>query len=193
MRRNQAITLEQKLRYLREIENIHRLSKKTLPPQGTTWTRIADGVLRKAMGHPVQAPAEEINMVRSGHMEHHSPRTARLIERTLRNGVVHPDVLHDFRNDGTQIDRFRGRPYSGEVARPPRPALDPVEHTPQVEHYVQHPGDLHYPGGHLQGYGFVPRVHQVASHVQLESPVPSDPYVQVPTTQGSVGHSAVSH
>ena len=116
-------------------------------------------------------------------MEHHSPRTARLIERTLRNGVVHPDVLHDFRNDGTQMDRFGGRPYSGEVARPPRPALDPVDHTPPVSHFVQHPGDLHYPGGHLQGYGFVPSDHHVASHVQLDSPVPSSVDVRVPTTQ----------
>ena len=183
MRRNQEITLEQKLRYLREVENIHRLSKKSLPPKGTTWARIADGILRKAMGHPVQSKAEEVNVVRSGHMEHHSPRTARLIERTLRNGVVHPDVLHDFRNDGTQVDRFGGRPYSGEVARPSRPALGPLHHTPPVSHFVQHPGDLHYPGGHLQGYGFVPGDHQLASHVQLDSPVPSSVDVRVPTTQ----------
>lgn len=184
MRRNQEITLEQKIRYLREVENIHRLSKKNLPPKGTTWSRIADGILRKAMGHPVLSEPGEVNLVRGGHMHHHSPRTSRLIERTLRNGVVHPDVLHDFRNDGTQIDRFGGRPYSGEVARPPRPALDPVYHTPPVSHFIQHPGDLHYPDGHLQGYGFVPSVHTVASHIQLDSPVPSSELnVQVPTTQ----------
>ena len=33
-----------------------------------------------------------------GLMHEHAPREARLIERTLRNGIVHPDVLHSFRH-----------------------------------------------------------------------------------------------
>ena len=42
MHGRREISLDQKLKYLREIENIHRLSKKVLPPKGTTWARIAD-------------------------------------------------------------------------------------------------------------------------------------------------------
>ena len=39
--RRREVSLDEKLRYLREIESIHRLSKKVLPPQGTTWAKIA--------------------------------------------------------------------------------------------------------------------------------------------------------
>ena len=49
-----SISLDEKMRYLREIENIHRLSKKVLPPQGTTWAQIADKHLQKALGLPVK-------------------------------------------------------------------------------------------------------------------------------------------
>ena len=51
--RRREITLEEKLKYLREIENIHRLSKKVLPPKGTTWARIADKHLKRALGMPI--------------------------------------------------------------------------------------------------------------------------------------------
>ena len=194
----ETISLEQKLRYLREVESVHRLSKKMLPPQGTTWSRIADGILRKALGKPVQGEPETINIRRNGHMHHHSPRTARLLERTFRNGIVHPDILHSFRNDGTQrtqVDGHYGRPYAGDAAATvnavPRQRKRALAHTPDVVHYVQHgSSDLHYPDGHLQGYGFVPGDHEAASHVQLESPVPTnDPDIMVPTTQGVVGQS----
>ena len=184
-----TITIQQKLKYLREVENVHRLSKKMLPPRGTTWARIADNLLRQALGKPVQAEPETINIRRNGHMHHHSPKTARLLERTFRNGVVHPDVLHSFRNDGTQIDNDGGRPYAGDYAAAvnpvPRQRKRPLSHTPDVVHYVQHgSADLHYPDGHLQGFGFVPGDHSFASHIKLESPVPTnDPDVRVPTTQ----------
>ena len=56
MASRREITLDEKLRYLREIENIHRLSKKVRPPQGTTWARIADKHLQRALGMPVQEP-----------------------------------------------------------------------------------------------------------------------------------------
>ena len=157
-----------------------------------------DGILRQALGKPVQAPAEKINIRRNGHMHHHSPKTARLLERTFRNGIVHPDVLHSFRNDGTQVDGSVGRAYAGDAAATvnivPRERKRPLSHTPDVVHYIQHGStDLIYPDGHLQGYGFVPGEHTVASHVQLESPVPTDdPDIHVPTMQGAVHHSAVS-
>ena len=142
------ITLDEKLRYLREIENIHRLSKKVLPPQGTTWGRIADKHLRKALGMQIKEPSEPLNVRASRHMHQHSPRTARVIERTLRNGMLHPDVLHSYRRDGTR----RGRPK--QFFEQPVRRLDDQD----VIHYVQHGStDLEPPHGHLQGYGFVPK------------------------------------
>ena len=69
MQRNKEITLEQKMRYLREIESIHRLSKKVLPPKGKTWAQIADQHLRRALGAPVITGRESIN-VWKGRMHH---------------------------------------------------------------------------------------------------------------------------
>ena len=172
------ISLEEKLRYLKEIESIHRLSKKVLPPKGTTWARVADKLLKKALGMPIEEPAEALHMQTGRQMHQHSPRTARVIERTLRNGVIHPDVLHSYRND--KITQGRAFPYYDK----PEPRAD----APDVIHYVQHGStDLAYPHGHMQGYGFVPSEHQVASHVQLEDSV--RPATDVVPTKGSVAGS----
>ena len=75
MRAQEEISLEQKMRYLREVENIYRLSKKVLPPAGKTWAQVADQVLHRALNTPVREEAEPLN-VRRGRMHHlHSPRT----------------------------------------------------------------------------------------------------------------------
>ena len=175
MQRRREVSLDEKLRYLREIENIHRLSKKVLPPAGTTWARIADKHLQKALGYPITEPNVPLNVQTGGHMHEHSPRTARVIERTLRNGMIHPDALHSYRKDG-------GYPAPAQhFHEQPAPALD----DPAVIHYVQHgSADLEYPAGHLQGFGFVPSNHQVASHVQLEDSV--RPVEDTVPTNGSV-------
>ena len=179
-RRRREVSLEEKLRYLKEIENIHRLSKKVLPPTGTTWVRIADQHLRKALGMQTSEPPETLNVQRGRHMHQHSPRTAGVIERTLRNGMIHPDALHSYRNDKVS----EGREFPFYDKKPPR------ADTPSVIHYVQHgSADLTYPHGHMQGYGFVPSEHQVASHVQLEGSVRPTTDV-VPTKVSAAGGEA---
>jgi len=160
------ISLEGKLKALREVENIYRLSKKwqrlTPNEKRPNWERIADAVLRKALNEPIQAPPESLDVRHDQQMHQHSPRSARAIERTLRNGVVHPDVLHSFRAD----KQIRGRRRIFHEKKPP------LADTPAAIHYVQHGhSDLAYPSGHLQGFGFVPSDHEVASHVQLEDSV----------------------
>ena len=159
--RGKTITLEQKMRYLKEVENIHALGKKVRPPAGKSWSDIADARMRHVMGLPLQEKQAEPLRIKRGRMHHeHSPRSARVIERTLRNGVVHPDALHAY-SCGHVLE---GRPLPWR--RPVRPA---VEDLP-AQHYVQHGAtDLHYPSGHLQGFGFVPSQHEVPSHVRLES------------------------
>lgn len=171
-----TITLQEKLKALKEVENIYRLSKKTLPPRGKTWAQIADRVLEQALGRRVQSESTEVFDMRPGKMHHeHSPRTARVVERTLRNGMHHPDVLHHYRGDHAPLDQTR--------AVPQRHKIGFTDDTPDVIHYVQHgASDLVYPGGHMQGQGFVPRSHEVASHVQLEQSVRSASNV-VPTSQ----------
>ena len=51
-----GITLEKKLRYLREVDNIHALGKKVRPPQGKSWSDIANSRMRHVMGLPIQEP-----------------------------------------------------------------------------------------------------------------------------------------
>ena len=157
------ISLEAKLKAIREVENIYALSKKwqrlTPGEKRPNWERLADAVLKKAMDQPLETPAEPLN-VHGGMHHEHSPRSARVIERSLRNGVVHPDALHAYSCGHV----FEGRPLPRR--RPVRPAPE----DPPAQHYVQHGAtDLHYPSGHLQGFGFVPSQHEVPSHVRLES------------------------
>ena len=175
------ISLRQKLKALKEVENIYRLSKKALPPQGTTWARVADKVLRKALGEPIEEAPESLNITEDKQMHQHSPRTARIVERTLRNGTVHPDVLHSYRDGTTRGTR---KAYFSK----PTPTAD----TPDVIHYVQHgSADLTYPHGHMQGYGFVPSEHATASHVQLEGSV--RPATDAVPTKGSAAAGDAYH
>ena len=180
------ITLEEKLKALREVDRIYALAK--------TWHRLvpnekrpnfeaaARAVMKRALGEPIESKREPLH-IRDGAMMHeHSPRTARVIERTLRNGVIHPDVLHSYRND--KVRPGREFPFYDK----PAPRAD----TPDVIHYVQHgSSDLSYPHGHMQGYGFVPSEHHVASHVQLEGSV--RPETDVVPTKGSVAGAGAYH
>ena len=161
----EGITLERKLRYLREIENIYRLSTKTRPPKGKSWASIADGRLRQVMRLPIKESAGQPLTLRPGKRHHeHSPRTARILERTLKNGHVPPHVLHSYREGVESTRRSKGR-----LALAPRLEM-PRQDERSVQHFVQHSdADLHYPQGHLQGFGFVPRQHEVNSHVRLQT------------------------
>ena len=154
------ITLEQKLKYLQEVESIYRLSKKVLPPKGKTWKQVADQILRKALGAPVVNKTDSINVTKGRQMHLHSPRTARMVERTLKS-EMHPDLLHSYRGDNVSITNRKMQPV--------RELRMPTADQPDVMHVVQHGAtDVQYPGGHMQGFGFVPRTHEVAAHVQVE-------------------------
>ena len=161
--KRQSITLEEKLKAIREVESIYALAKKwqrlTPGEKRPNWERIADAVLKRALNKPVIDPPRQIHL-QSGALHHEQDaNTARIIERTLKNGIVHPDVLHSYSSDIQATGTGRARPRR----------MRPVRDTPNIRHIVQHGStDLHYPAGHLQGFGFVPREHQTALHVQLE-------------------------
>ncbi len=89
------------------------------------FRRAAQEVLKRALGHRTARNDEALD-IHGGLMHEHEPREARLVERWLRSGAVHPDVLHSFR--------------SGRVTRKPRPARfrgEPLRQDDQdVEHVV---------------------------------------------------------
>ncbi len=173
--KQEGITLEQKLRYLREVENIYRLGKKTKAPAGRTWAQVADARLRHVLGLPIKEDsAEPLNMVPGARHHEHSPRSARIIERTLKTGLVPPHVLSSYREGthSTRKSRFA-------------PRVEPLRsYDLPVQHFVQHgAADIHYPHGHMQGFGFVPRQHEINSHVQVQTQTQNDDAV-VPTRPG---------
>ena len=156
MRRPQEITLEDKLKAMQEVQRIHALAKKwrsVMPNQKRpNFEAAADAVMRRGSKLPLE--------IQDGKMMHeHEPRTARILERTLRNGIMHPDVLHSFQS---------GRTKQGAVkSRSQRLPHDP--NLPGVNLYVQHSDvDLHYPSHFEPNRGFMPKTHTVPSHVQLE-------------------------
>ena len=177
----QNITLEQKLKAMREVQRIYDMSKKWRRPVGHTgrmpnFNAMADAVMKRAVNANIVGDREPLD-IRDGKLMHeHDSRTARVIERTLRNGVVHPDVLHSFQ--------------SGRVKRPgrgyPRTRLPHDPDLPDVDLYVMHPeNDLQYPSHFVPGEGFQPKTHVQPGHVQL-APAGGSPTEQVPTQQGVV-------
>ena len=95
------ISLEEKRAAYEEARQLLLLEKKwqSLMPgeRKPDFKRAAKAVIRRALGKQV-VPREPDLDLHDGLMHQHAPREARLIERTLRNGIVHPDVLHSFRH-----------------------------------------------------------------------------------------------
>ena len=177
------ITIEQKLKAMQEVQRIYDMSKKWQRGPGhngpmPNFRAMADAVMRKAMDADVVGDRLPLD-IRDGKLMHeHDSRTGRIIERTLRNGIVHPDVLHSFQSGRAK------RPADQSHLRDRRLPYDPQ--LPNVDLYIQHSDtDLHYPSHFVPGEGFVPKEHTHDSHVQLES-AGSAPTEQVPTQQGVV-------
>ena len=170
------ITLEAKLKALREVESIYALAKKwkklTPDEKPPNWERLADGVLKKALSEPVQPEELELQLQPDGMHHEHDPESARMIERTLRNGIVHPNVLHSYQQGTNE-----------QGSAPPNWGKKMLDSLPPVISVQQKRGDLHYPSHHEQGYGFVPSMSEVASHVRLESAKPTAS-VLPPSKQG---------
>ena len=84
-------------------------------------------------------------------MHEHAPREARLIERTLRNGIVHPDVLHSFRHGEVPVEwqvpigaLTGGRQHVPLGERRRIVDRDVSDLAPMV-HAVHYPEDLEFP------------------------------------------------
>ena len=99
-----SISREEQFAALQEAQRILQLEKKwrRLVPdeRKPDFKRAARVILQRALGHK-SVGREPTLRVHSGLMHEHDEREAQLIERTLRNGIVHPAVL-SFRFQGAQ-------------------------------------------------------------------------------------------
>ena len=111
---------------------------------GADAGRETKEVLRRALGHRVVKNQEALNIKEDGLMHEHAPREAHLIERYLRSGTTHPDVLHSFVHGDTYV----------EPQKMAQPELDERDDLPDFDVVVQHThSNLQYPGHFHPGLG----------------------------------------
>jgi len=167
----------------REAQQILRLDEKwqELMPgeRKPNFQRAAQEILRRALGHTTQRNEEPLN-IHGGLMHEHGPREARLLERTLRAGVVHPDVLHSFQHNITK------KAPGGYPRPPPRASDDPD--LPDFDLYVHDAGQTIGPAGHYEPGKdvFHASEHEPDSHVPMR-PAPKQPeQARLPSTYEAV-------
>ena len=128
-----------------EAEQILRLDEKwqqIMPGERKpNFRRAAREILRRALGHQVHERQPELN-IHSGLMHEHEPREAELIERTLKTGLYHPRVLHNFQH---------GEPASKDE-KPKEYDMTPDPDLPDIDVF------LHSHGTTID-YGYLPQQH----------------------------------
>ena len=162
-----------------EAEQILRLDKtwQHLMPgeRKPNFRRAARELIRKALGQKVTRNEAPLNM-HGGLMHEHAPREAALIERTLKNGMYDPMVLHSFQRGAKQH-------YERPLEQPPAPLDDDM---PDYEVFVHSHGEtIDYPSHFEVGTGeFHSSVHEPPEHEEVPLQVPqgtrlSSPYEAV--------------
>ena len=170
MRRTRGLTVEQKMKAMREVQEVYALGKKwrrNLPDEKRPdFEGMADRIMSRALGLPtIEGPRSTREPIyEAAHMSLQDPRTAALVERTLKNGMYHPDVLHSFQSDRTTVH-----------AEPPRPMNVNTAGLPDPHLFVEMPGVMHVHPSHQSRGGpdgdhFVPSVHEHESSFELSMP-----------------------
>ncbi len=176
-----VLSKAQKLDAYREAQQILSLADKwqELMPgeRKPNFRRAAQEVLKRALGHRTSRNEEALD-IHGGLMHEHKPREARLVERWLRSGAVHPDVLHSFQHDVTTVD-------PDVTPAPVDPGYDPD--LPDIELYVHDAGEtIDYPSHFEPGTGiYHSSVHPpepFAREVQTHNP----PDARLPSTYEAV-------
>ena len=174
-----VLTRAQKQDAYREARQIMKLSEKwqELMPgeKRPNFERAAQEVVRRAIGHKVERNEAPLD-VHGGYMHEHGAREARLLERFLRSGTVHPDALHSF---------VHGRERVGAPDVAP-PAQDDLNDLPDFDLYVQNlHEDLTYPGHYNPSTGeFLDSQHEPPVAQELKSA--AEPGTRLPSAYEAV-------
>ena len=133
----------------KEAQQVLQLAEKWQDMPGErkpNFQRAAQEIIKRALGHKTSRNEEPLN-IHGGLMHEHDPREARLIERTLRSGTVHPDVLHSFQNDIVTADPEQS-PVEYDLGEDPElPTIEVYAHDPaRTIDYPSHyePGTKRY-------------------------------------------------
>ena len=174
-----GLTVEQKMKAMREVQEIYALAKKwrrNLPDERRPdFENMADRIMRRALELPTVAPEPRAPIYARAAMAQQDPEAAHMIERTLKTGMYDLDVLHSYQS-GRTLRQHEGYPL---------PAPD-TRGLPDPHVFVQHPAVNHiYPSHHSlggsDGNHFVPCEHLPPSHYEpLPEPTPFAPH-GVPT------------
>ena len=151
----------EKVAAYKEAQRILQMGKKwqRLVPgeKRPDFERAARSVLQAALKRPLVQKHDHLDIRTNAIMHEQPTHEARLIDRYLRSGTVHPDVRHSFESGRTTRATRRRPPF--RTQRNPRTDPD----MPDVELYVQDLSeDLHLPA-HLdvRRNEFTERVHTV--------------------------------
>ena len=121
------LSREEKYAALQEAQHILRLDQKwrqLVPDEPKpNFKRAAEIILKRALGHQTVPKEPRVNIT-NARMHLHDRREAELIERTLKNGTIHEDVLHSFRHGRAPVRRQRNHISQVVGSRQPLPAKE---------------------------------------------------------------------
>ena len=139
------------LREIQELGHLARTWQRMLPDEPRPAFEEAQlKHIHRFLSNRQEPEKMEAIRAHNGLMHEHDARSARIIERTLRTGLIDRSVLHSFRD--------------GRVHQKPPPRVDPEplpSYLPDVEVHHQH-NETHYEISHFGSDG--------SAHVQERAP-----------------------
>lgn len=180
-----SLSREEKFSALQEAQRILQLEKKwhrLVPDEPKPdFKRAARIILQRALEHKT-IPDEPDLQIHNGLMYEHDSREARLIERTLRNGNIHPRVLSSFR-DGVRAPTTRPLIQAVIGSRTPVPAGEfrdfqlntDVSDLHDMVHEIHYPEDLEFPTHVNLRTGAMTAKHDDHTHMIMLDPLEQPP------------------
>ncbi len=137
-------------------------------------------IVRRALGHKVTRNQKPLN-IHNGLMHEHDEREAHLIERTLKNGMHDPSILHSF-----QLGSKRTRHTEPREVQPSTYDAGDDPNLPDFELFAHDPATtIDYPSHFEPGTGvYHSSVHDVPSHVEV--PINAPAGTTLPSTYDAV-------
>ena len=168
------LSLDERIKALDEAKKILALGKKwqrtVAGERRPDFEGAAERVFQRAMNKRHRPVGRPLNIRDNKLMHQHDAHEARILERTLKNGLIHPDVLHSFVHDR-------------KLQTPQRVARPKIRSAPgnSSRLYIQHFDiDPHYPSHRSSKGGYAPSMMSHTSHVRLAQP----PAETVPSNAG---------